>query len=163
MNTNTLKFSYKGKFVPVFNQSYTKSWRRMGECRYSSTIFDVGTRSGVVGFTPRPLFRQGKSLRYPMYRRLGCNTSSTAASRHSIRDAFLCCVCTGHYLATSVSLPPQFLLWANTPQYVSFMCVVQINADALTRTGLTLLKSKIYIIFVPHTKRTVAITNSVTT
>jgi hypothetical protein len=34
-----------------------------------------------------------------------------------VRDAFLCCVFTGHYLATSVSLPPQFLLWANTPKY----------------------------------------------
>jgi hypothetical protein len=31
--------------------------------------------------------------------------------RLSLRDAFLCCVCTGHYLATAVSLPPQFLLW----------------------------------------------------
>jgi hypothetical protein len=45
-----------------------------------------------------------------------CNTSSIVAWRHSVRDAFLCCMCTGHYLATAVSLPPQFLLRANTPQ-----------------------------------------------
>jgi hypothetical protein len=46
-----------------------------------------------------------------------CNTSSTVAWCHSVRHAFLCCICTGHYLATVVSLPRQFLLWANTPQY----------------------------------------------
>jgi hypothetical protein len=38
-----------------------------------------------------------------------CNTSSIYAWRHSVRDAILCCVCTGHYLATAVSLPPQSL------------------------------------------------------
>jgi hypothetical protein len=47
-----------------------------------------------------------------------CNTSSIVAWRHSVRGAFLCCVCTDHYLATAVSQPPQFLLWANSPQYV---------------------------------------------
>jgi hypothetical protein len=46
-----------------------------------------------------------------------CNTCSFVAWRHGIRDAFLCCVCTGHYLETTVSLPSQFLPWANTPQY----------------------------------------------
>jgi hypothetical protein len=34
-------------------------------------------------------------------------------------DTFLCCMCTGHYLAMAVSLLPQFLLWANMPQYTS--------------------------------------------
>jgi hypothetical protein len=47
-----------------------------------------------------------------------CNTSLIVAWRHSKHDAFLCYVCKGHYLATAVSLPPQFLLWANTPQYI---------------------------------------------
>jgi hypothetical protein len=46
-----------------------------------------------------------------------CNTSSIVAWHHSTCDAFLCCMCTSHYLATAVSLPPQFLLWANVPQY----------------------------------------------
>jgi hypothetical protein len=69
-----------------------------------------------------------------------CNTSSVVAWRHSVRDAFLCCVwgrihrerrlqhlfcCVMPYSAACVrllagnmfSLPPQFLLLANTPQY----------------------------------------------
>jgi hypothetical protein len=38
--------------------------------------------------------------------------------RHiSYRDTSSIVAC-GHYLATAVSLPPQFLLWANTPQYI---------------------------------------------
>jgi hypothetical protein len=37
-----------------------------------------------------------------------CDTSFIVAWRHSVRDAFLCCVCAGHYLATTVSLPPSF-------------------------------------------------------
>jgi hypothetical protein len=45
------------------------------------------------------------------------NAFTIIAWRHSIYDAFLCCLCKGHCLATAVSLPPQFLLWANTPQY----------------------------------------------
>jgi hypothetical protein len=44
----------------------------MGEWRYSSTFPDLGTRwRWVVSFTPMPLCRRGKSLRYPLERRLG--------------------------------------------------------------------------------------------
>jgi hypothetical protein len=44
----------------------------MGEWRYSSTIFDLGTRwSSVVSFVPRPLFQRGNSHRYPLDGRLG--------------------------------------------------------------------------------------------
>jgi hypothetical protein len=38
-----------------------------------------------------------------------CCTSSIVAWRNRVRDAFFC----WHYLATDVSLPPQFLLWVN--------------------------------------------------
>jgi hypothetical protein len=39
-------------------------------------------------------------------------------SRHiSYRESSSIVAC-GHYLATAVSLPPQFLLWANMPQYL---------------------------------------------
>jgi hypothetical protein len=41
------------------------------------------------------------------------NTPYISAWRHSVREAFLCCVRTGHYLATA--LLPQFLLRTNTP------------------------------------------------
>jgi hypothetical protein len=42
-------------------------WRRMG-----SEIIDLGTkRMWVVRFTPRPLYHQRKSPRYPLYTRLG--------------------------------------------------------------------------------------------
>jgi hypothetical protein len=43
-----------------------------------------------------------------------CNTFSLIAWCHSVHDAFLCCVCTGHYLATEV-LCLQILPWASTP------------------------------------------------
>jgi hypothetical protein len=47
-----------------------------------------------------------------------CNTSRIVAWCHSIRDAFLSsAACVQVYLATAVSLPPQVLRWANTPQY----------------------------------------------
>jgi hypothetical protein len=46
-----------------------------------------------------------------------CNISFIFVWHHRIHDAFLCCVYMGHYLAIAVSLVPQFLLWANTPQY----------------------------------------------
>jgi hypothetical protein len=46
-------------------------WRHMGEWRYSSTILDIGTRwRWVVSFTPLPLNPRGKTLRYPLDRRL---------------------------------------------------------------------------------------------
>jgi hypothetical protein len=48
------------------------TWRRMEELRYSSTTLGLGTRCRrVVGFTPRQLCSPGKSLRYPLDRRLG--------------------------------------------------------------------------------------------
>jgi hypothetical protein len=47
-------------------------WRHIGEWRYSSTIFDLGTRwKGGVRFKPRPLQPRGKSTRYPLHRVLG--------------------------------------------------------------------------------------------
>jgi hypothetical protein len=46
-----------------------------------------------------------------------CNTYAIVAWCHIVRDALLCCLCTDNYLATAVSLPLQFLLGANTPQY----------------------------------------------
>jgi hypothetical protein len=45
-----------------------------------------------------------------------CNTSSIFTWRHNVLDAFLRFVCMAHYLVTA-AVPPQFLLWANTPQY----------------------------------------------
>jgi hypothetical protein len=39
---------------------------------YLHSFFDLGTRwRWVVSFTPRPLYLQGKSPRYPLDRRLG--------------------------------------------------------------------------------------------
>jgi hypothetical protein len=38
----------------------------------------------------------------------------------AVRATFPTVVC-GHYIATAVSLPPQFLIRANTPQSVSFL------------------------------------------
>jgi hypothetical protein len=47
-------------------------WRHRGKWRYSSNILDLGTRlRWVVSFTPRPHYPRGKSLRYPLDRRLG--------------------------------------------------------------------------------------------
>jgi hypothetical protein len=44
----------------------------MEELRYSSTIFGRSARwRWVVSFSPRPLYCQGKSPRYPLDRRLG--------------------------------------------------------------------------------------------
>jgi hypothetical protein len=44
----------------------------MGECRYSSTILELGNRwRKVVSFMPQPLYHRGKSLRCPLARRLG--------------------------------------------------------------------------------------------
>jgi hypothetical protein len=43
----------------------------MGERRYSSTLVNLGTRSWVVGFTHRQLYRQGNSPRCSLYRWLG--------------------------------------------------------------------------------------------
>jgi hypothetical protein len=56
-----------------------------------------------------------------------------------LRDGFLCCICTGHYLVTAVSLPPQFLLWANTPLciyiyiyiYTSSLCCSKLSNNPL--------------------------------
>jgi hypothetical protein len=47
-------------------------WRRMGECRYSSTILDLGTRwRWVIRFTLRQLYPRKNRPRYPLDRRLG--------------------------------------------------------------------------------------------
>jgi hypothetical protein len=48
---------------------FTTAWSRMGKCRYSSTICNLGSwLSWVVSFTPRPLC---PSPRYPLCRRQG--------------------------------------------------------------------------------------------
>jgi hypothetical protein len=60
-----------------------------------------------------------------------CNSSSIVAWRHSVCDAFLCYVCTGHHLATAVYLPPQFMLSANTPQFISDYWVLEYDAALL--------------------------------
>jgi hypothetical protein len=42
------------------------------EWRYNSIILDIGPRwRRVVSFRPRPLYLQGKTPLYPLYRRLG--------------------------------------------------------------------------------------------
>jgi hypothetical protein len=47
-------------------------WRHMREWRYSSTILHLGTSwRWVVSFTPSPLYRWGRSPRYPLDMRLG--------------------------------------------------------------------------------------------
>jgi hypothetical protein len=43
----------------------------MGEWRYSFTFLDPRTRWWMVTFTPRPLYPQRTSTRYPLDRRLG--------------------------------------------------------------------------------------------
>jgi hypothetical protein len=64
-------FQARGK-VPVHNKLSTKPWRRMAKRRYSFTILNRGTKwSWVASFTPRPLYSQGKSPRYPLDKRLG--------------------------------------------------------------------------------------------
>jgi hypothetical protein len=43
---------------------------------------------------------------------------SNDSTRHNLYcDTTFICAC-GYYLATAVSMAPQFLLWANTPQYI---------------------------------------------
>jgi hypothetical protein len=59
--------------VQVENEPFLvlHQWRRTGEWRYSSTIFNLDTRwRWVVSFTLLLLYRLGKSVRYPLYRRL---------------------------------------------------------------------------------------------
>jgi hypothetical protein len=47
-------------------------WRRMGEWMYRPTFSWLGTSwKWVISFTPRPLYTQGRSPRYPLDRRLG--------------------------------------------------------------------------------------------
>jgi hypothetical protein len=66
-----------------------------------------------------------RTVEYQRHRReptenAACNTFSIVAWRLCVRDAFLCCVWTGHYLATAVFfLPPQFLLLANIRNFMS--------------------------------------------
>lgn len=61
----TLYFLVK-KVVPMLKQWGTLLWRCVGEQRYSSTIFDIGSiLRWVLRFRPRPLYFQ-----YPSDRRL---------------------------------------------------------------------------------------------
>jgi hypothetical protein len=45
--------------------------KKYGEWMYSSSILNLSTRWWAISFTPRPLYTEGKSLRYPLDRRLG--------------------------------------------------------------------------------------------
>jgi hypothetical protein len=64
-------YKRKGTVNPGINKLSGMPWRRMGEWRYSFTILDLDTRwRWVVSFTPRPLYPQGISVRYPLVRRL---------------------------------------------------------------------------------------------
>jgi hypothetical protein len=50
----------------------TRSYDHMGECRYNSTIIDLGTRwRWEASFTPRPLYPRGQCPRCPLDTRLG--------------------------------------------------------------------------------------------
>jgi hypothetical protein len=52
----------KGKVVAMLNILRTEPWRRMGEWMYRSTFLDLGTSwRWVAGFTPLPIYIQGKS------------------------------------------------------------------------------------------------------
>jgi hypothetical protein len=62
-----------------------------------------------------------------------CNNSCIPAWHHSVLDAFLCCVCTGHCLKMAVSLPLEFLRWADTPQYCTQASVLSIVAVTIMR------------------------------
>jgi hypothetical protein len=54
----------------VLNQPSTTPWRRMGSGCIDPRFLDLGTSwRWVVSFTPRPLYPQGKSPWYPLYRR----------------------------------------------------------------------------------------------
>jgi hypothetical protein len=56
-------------------------WRRMGNWRYSSTIFYLGTRwRWVVSFTSLPLYPRGCSLCYQLNRRLGAPQSRSGSN-----------------------------------------------------------------------------------
>jgi hypothetical protein len=85
--------------------SHVASERTHGKHRFLCCCVSVTavemclTHSFVVGSTARTI----------------PNTACIVAWRHSVHDTFLCCVCMGHNLAMAVSLPLQFVLWANTP------------------------------------------------
>jgi hypothetical protein len=52
-------------------QLSTMLWTNMGKWRYSSTIFDLGTRRRwVVSFTPRPIYPRWNRPHHPLDRRL---------------------------------------------------------------------------------------------
>jgi hypothetical protein len=56
----------KRKAGPMLNYLSTMQWRRMGECRYSSTILDLATRwNYVVSSTTRPLYPRERAPMYP--------------------------------------------------------------------------------------------------
>jgi hypothetical protein len=62
----------EGKVVPGLNYLSIMPWRSIEEWWYSSTILDLGGRWGWgFSFRPLPFYPRGKSLRYPLDRRLG--------------------------------------------------------------------------------------------
>jgi hypothetical protein len=72
----------EAKVVPVLFLLSTTPWRRIeGVEVWLHTFFDLGTRwRRVVSFTPRPLYPQGKSPWYPLYKRLGGPQSRSGRS-----------------------------------------------------------------------------------
>jgi hypothetical protein len=62
----------KSKVAPVLNLLSATPLRRMESGCIDPHFLDLGTNwRGVVSFTPRPLYPRGKSLLYPLDRRLG--------------------------------------------------------------------------------------------
>jgi len=69
----------KGKVVPVLNEApHIKTYWRSGDI--APRILDLGSsRRWVVSLTPRPLYPQGKSPRYPLVdRRLGWSKTGSS-------------------------------------------------------------------------------------
>jgi hypothetical protein len=62
LHTDMIPYGKKGKQVYVINELSTTSWKLTGECKYSSTILDLGTRwKWVVSFMPRSLYPRERS------------------------------------------------------------------------------------------------------
>jgi hypothetical protein len=61
----------KGKVIPVFTQTSTTPWRRIGKGKYGSAILNLSTRwRWEVSSLPQPFYPQGNSSQLPLYMRL---------------------------------------------------------------------------------------------
>jgi hypothetical protein len=71
-----------------------------------------------------------RSRRGPLREHRTCTVARLFTQFHSkdcTRDiSYREVVACGHYLATAVSLPPRFFLWANTPQYETRLYVFRV-------------------------------------